>query len=505
MPERASHTVIRNGVVVDPARRGNAAVAAADLLLAGDRIVEIGPPGLAAPADAVPLDASDRILMPGLVNAHTHGHGPLSRGIGDRWTLELLLNAGPWLAGNRALEHKYLAALLGAVEMVSKGCTACYDLYFEFPAPTRDGIAAVAKAYADVGMRAVVAPMIADQTFYRALPGLLEALPEKERLKMAAVALQPYPKTLATCAEIFAGWTFDRERVRPAIAPTIPLHCSDDFLTGCRDLAREHGIGLHTHLAESKAQSIAGVARYGHTLTAHLESLGLLGPEFTAAHGVWLDEEDLRRLTGAGASLAHNPGSNMRLGSGLAPAWEARAAGLNVGIGTDSASCSDNQNMFEAMRLASFASRVRSHDYEEWLSTEAVLAMATAGSARALGFGEAIGRLAPGAKADIVFLDAGHSNYVPLNDAVNQIVHAEDATGVAEVMIGGRMVYRDGKVAGFERAGLRARAEAAVAELAVRNAEARAFAEGLSHAVGRFCVGLSRQPYHVHSLAGSDY
>ena len=502
MPGRATHTVIRNGRIVDPARRR---AVPSDLLLRGDCIAEIGPPGLAAPEDSRTVDASDRLLMPGLVNAHTHGHGTLARGVGDRWTLELLLNAGPWLSGQRSLEHKYLAAQIGALEMISKGCTACYDLYFEFPAPTAEGIQAVADAYRDVGMRAVLAPMIADRSFYQALPGLMEALPEKARLKMASVALQPFETTLATCAEIFKGWTIDRDRVRPAIAPTIPLHCSDDFLSGCRDLAREHGLGIHTHLAESKAQSIAGLARYGRTLTAHLEALELLGPDFTAAHGVWLDGDDLKRLAGSGASLAHNPGSNMRLGSGLAPAAEALAAGVNVGIGTDSASCSDNQNMFEAMRLASFAGRLRSHDYADWIPTERVLEMATAGSARALGFGDTIGRLAPGAKADIVFLDLGHLNYLPLNDAVNQIVHAEDATGVAEVMIGGRMVYRNGRLRGVDLDKIRSQAEAAVAELAEKNAAARAFADGLADVVGRFCVGLSRQPYHVHALTGADY
>ncbi len=477
----------------------------ADILIAGDAIAEIGPPGLAAPEGVETIDAAEQLLMPGLVNAHTHGHGGLARGFGDRWTLELLLNAGPWISGNRAPEHKYLSAAIAALEMVAKGCTACYDLYFEFPAPTVEGMRAVAQAYLDVGMRVVLAPMIADRSLYQAIPGLLEALPEASRQQMERVALAPWQETLAGCAEIFEAWPFDRERAKPALAPTIPLHCSDDFLIGCRDLAADLDLGFHTHLAESKAQAIAGMERYGRTLTAHLDELGILGPDFAAAHAVWLDDDDIRRLADNGSRVAHNPGSNMRLGSGLAPAAAMLRAGVDVGIGTDAVSCSDNQNMFEAMRLASFASRLQSHDYEEWLPTEKVLEMATAGSARLLGFGDGIGRIAVGAKADIVFLDAGHVNYLPLNDVTNQLVHTEEGSAVARVMVGGRMIYANGGYLTLDMGRIRAKVETAVDELRQRNTEARAFAEALEPLVGKFCVGLSRQPYHVHSLAGGDY
>ena len=153
---------------------------------------------------------------------------------------------------------------------------------------------------------------------------------------------------------------------------------------------------------------------------------------------MWLDPDDIRRIADRGASIAHNPGSNLRLGSGLAAAREMRKAGVNVGIGTDGSNCSDNQNMFGAMRIASFVSRVREHDPAMWLATDEVLTMATAGSAAALGFGDALGRLAPGAFADIVFIDLGHVNYWPLNDPVNQLVHVEEGCAVQRVMVGAR-------------------------------------------------------------------
>src|ERR1700736_4821422 len=151
-------TIIRGGRLVD-AGRPRAEIA--DVLIVGDAIAEVGPPGLAAPADAVAIDGRDKLMHPGLINAHTHGHGNLSKGMGDRWTLELLLAAGPWLAGGRTLEDKYLTTYVGAIEMLLKGCTACYDLCVEFPVPSVEGLAACARAYADAGLRAVLAPVAA--------------------------------------------------------------------------------------------------------------------------------------------------------------------------------------------------------------------------------------------------------------------------------------------------------------------------------------------------------
>jgi 5-methylthioadenosine/S-adenosylhomocysteine deaminase len=156
-------TVLRGGRVLDIAA-GTAEPA--DLLIEDDTIRDIGVPGCPAPLEAVEIPAHRRLLHPGLVNAHTHGHGNLAKGMGDRWTLELLLAAAPWITGYRTAEDKYLSTQLGAVEMVMKGCTACYDLSFEWPFPTPEGLALAGKAYADVGMRAVVAPMVADRSFY---------------------------------------------------------------------------------------------------------------------------------------------------------------------------------------------------------------------------------------------------------------------------------------------------------------------------------------------------
>jgi 5-methylthioadenosine/S-adenosylhomocysteine deaminase len=490
-----THTILRGGRLLDIAA-GTAE--AADILIERDTIREIGRPGCPAPEGAVEISAARRLLHPGLVNAHTHGHGNLAKGMGDRWTLELLLAAAPWITGNRTTEDKYLSTQLGAVEMVLKGCTACYDLSFEWPLPTAEGLAQAAAAYADVGMRAVVAPMVADRSFYEAIPGLLDALPPPLRERVAGFRLPPAEATLGAIRTALDDWSFDREQVLPAVAPTIPHHCSDAFISGCAALAREFAAGLHSHVAESKVQAVTGIRLYGRTQIAHLETLGVLGPHFTVAHGVWLDADDMARLGDRGATVAHNPGSNMRLGSGLADARAMLDRRVNLGIGTDGANCADNQNMYEAMRLASFVSKVQGPNWRRWLTTREAALAATEGSAHALGFGGRIGRIAPGWKADIVMLDLDHPNWLPFNDPVNQLVHCEDGTAVASVMIGGRLVVEDRRVTTVDLGRLRDRVAAARERLAAANADSRHLYEALEPVVGSHCPGLAAAPYHVH-------
>ena len=405
----------------------------ADILIEDDTIREIGPPGCPAPDGAAEISAARRLLHPGLVNAHTHGHGNLAKGMGDRWTLELLLAAAPWITGNRSAEDKYLSTQLGAVEMVLKGCTACYDLSFEWPLPSAEGLAQAARPMPMSACARWSRRWSPTAASTRRSPACSTHCRRRCRSASPTLRLPPAEATLAAIRDALRDWSFDRDRVRPAVAPTIPHHCSDAFISGCADLAREFDIGLHSHVAESKVQAVTGIRLYGRTQTAHLDALGVLGPHFTVAHGVWLDEDDMARLGDHGASVAHNPGSNMRLGSGLADARAMLERRVNLGIGTDGANCADNQNMYEAMRLASFVSKVQGPDWRRWLTTREAALAATEGGARALGFGDRIGRIAPGYKADIVMLDLDHPNWLPFNDPVNQLVHTEDGTAVASV------------------------------------------------------------------------
>lgn len=352
-------------------------------------------------------------------------------------------------------------------------------------------------------MRCVLAPMVADLSFFQAIPGLMERLPPSLQKEVESFQLAPWKATTRQMKKALQKWPF--EMVRLAVAPTIPHHCSDAFLTACRDLAREYKVGVHSHVAESKVQVIAGYKRYGTSLAAHMDKLGLVDERFTVAHGVWLDSDDMKRLGDRGASVAHNPGSNMRLGNGLADVRGMLERKINVGVGTDGANCSDNLNMYEAMRLASFASKVQGPDLEPWLTTEEALHAGTAGSARALGMHKEIGRIAPGYKADIVFLDLQHINWIPTNDPVNQIVHTEDGTGVHSVMIGGRMVVENRKLLTVDLPRLAAQAAASQARRAELTGAARKLYDRLEKVVGAFCPGLAKAPLHIHRFGASRH
>jgi guanine deaminase len=435
------------------------------------------------------IDATGRALMPGLVNGHNHAQANLAKGLFDRYTLELYLTAVPWSTGRRTLEDKKLSATLGAAEMARKGCTAAYDMFAEFPLPTVDGVGAVADAYAGVGLRAVIAPQMTDRSFWEAVPGLADALPAELRSEVLKTKSAPYAQSIDACRRILASWRHSREQVKPALGPSIPHHCSDEFLRACRDLAREQGIGMQMHVAESRLQALVAPKVYGESLVAHLDREKLLGPDFCVAHGVWLTDEDRKRLADAGASVSHNPGSNLKLGSGVADMRRMLAAGINVAVGTDGTASSDNLNAFEAMRLACYLSRAKDHPVEQWISAREALYAATEGGAKALGL-DKVGRIEKGWKADLVFIDLHALHYVPLNDLAQQIVFGEDGTGVEHVMAGGRFIVRDRKVLNVDIARLKAEADEAVARLMAANAEAKAFAEKLMPYVGRFCAGV---------------
>ena len=477
-------TVIREGLVLQ--RDGSALPR--DLLIQDGLIAAIDDPGFPVSGDAEIVSASDRLLIPGLVNAHTHSHGALNRGaVDDKVSLEMFLTGGGVSTRGRGLEDKYLSAALSAAEMIRRGCTACFDLTVEFPEPSCDGMSAVARAYQDAGMRAVVAPMIADRTIYQALPGLLEALPEGLRSQYAGLGAPPTEQTLNTCRDILANWQFDRRFIRPALGPTIPLHCSDRFLAECAELAREQGVRLQTHLAESRAQAAIGKTRYGVSLVAHLDKLGFLSDRLSVAHAIWLESDDIKRLSAQGVKVAHNPSSNLRLGSGIAPVRQMLREGVTVGIGTDASNTSDGQNMFEATRLSSYLSRVDGFAADEWISADEALGMATEGSAEVLGF-EKIGQLAVGYEADVVFLRLDSPHFVPLRSPLMQLVFGENAASVQTVMIGGRIVFRDGKLLTLDEAALRTRAQEAVRRLDESNAEVFASGATVSRLVGAFCA-----------------
>lgn len=485
--------VIRGGVLADPAVRR---AEPRDILLRDGLIAAIGPAGMAVPEGTPGFDAGGLLMHPGLINGHTHAHGFLSRGYGDRWTLELQLAAAPWISGGRTDADKGLSAMIGVAEMALKGCTAALDMVNETPLATEAGMDAVADAYDTVGLRAVLAPMVASRTVYQAVPALADALPPALRSAVDGLALPPWQETFAAMERIVRGWRWGSRDITLGLGPTIPTHCDDALLEACARLSTEHGLPLTMHVAESRVQAVMGLRTYGRTLVAHLDRLGLIGPRFVAAHAIWLDEADMAILAARGASAVHNAGSNLKLGNGAFQMRRMRDAGVNVGLGTDTCSCGDNLNMYEAMRLASFLSRTQGPDPAAWVSVEEAYAAATEGSARALGI-PGIGRIAEGMKADIVFLDLGHPTWMPHRWSVNQIVHAEDGTGVKHVCVGGRFIVRDGTLTTVDLAALKDRAEEARERLEHATAKARALFDDVSPIVARIGPALAAEPYPV--------
>ena len=238
-------------------------------------------------------------------------------------------------------------------------------------------------------------------------------------------------------------------------------------------------------------QAVAARLRNGRSATAHLAALGLIDERFSGAHGVWLDDDDMRLIGDHGGSIAHNPGSNLRLGSGIADVRSLIDNGVNVGIGTDGAASADGQNMFEATRLACNLSRVQGRAPQDWLESGDAIRMATERSARILGMQKSIGRIAPRFKADLVFLDLSHINYTPLNSLINQVVHVEDGNAVTHVMVGGEIVVKDRRLVNVDMAALVQRAAAAAERLREANSATRATAERFAPFIGRFCRGLA--------------
>jgi 5-methylthioadenosine/S-adenosylhomocysteine deaminase len=471
------------------------ALTRADILVDGDRITAVGP-AVPAPPDARVLEGAGRIVLPGLGNAHTHAASHLARGRAGNWTLEDLLTNAPANYGFRTPEDDYLSAAIGAIEMLKTGCTSAYDLYMAVPAITDEAFEATVRAYTDVGVRVVLAPAVADVVFWETVPGLVDLLPADLRASVEAMRPAPTKGLLELTERVIRRWNGAADGlVRVAVAPTIPNQATDEFLDGCARLVREYGVGIHTHLAESRVQVIESRRRWGKSIVARLGERGLLGPGFVGAHGVWLSEEDMKMLADAGGAIAHNPGSNLRLGCGIAPVRELLDRGVAVGLGTDGSVCADNQNLFEALRIASVVSTIRfPHETARWLDAPTVWQLATMGSARVLGQTADLGAIAPGRKADLVLLRADSVFLRPLADPLNALVYAETGANVDTVLVGGRVVAEGGRVTTVDETRIYARAQEAAERQHQASAQARVVASRLAPFVAAACRAAVATP-----------
>lgn len=472
-----------------------------DVLIDQGWIERVGPE-LTVPEGTARLDASQTIVMPGLVNAHTHGHNNLARGMAGRWTLEQLIAFGPAIQAGRTPEDHYLSAALGAIEMLKTGATSAYDLYMAVPVPDEEVLEPVVEAYRDVGLRVVLAPSLADGPFHRMMPGLLDVVPDDAARRLQRLAAVPARRSLKLAESAVRRFNGAASgRIQMAVSPTIPGLCSDELLRGLAALARENGVGMHTHVAESRVQIVQARLRWRCPIVSHLAELGALRAAFVAAHGVWLTAQEIRQLADAGATVAHNPASNLRLGNGIAPVREMLAAGVNVAIGSDGSLSSDNQDMFEAMRLAALVSRANpSVGPDRWLDATEALERATVAGAAAIGCGGQLGMIEPGRRADIVLLRADSTFLHPRNDLLNALVFAETGAAVETVIVDGRVVLRNGRVTGVEEDTIRDRARASVERLRAANGELLQATAELSPYIVTHCQAMvaGRKPSEAH-------
>jgi cytosine/adenosine deaminase-related metal-dependent hydrolase len=431
----------------------------ADIIVEGDRIAAIGP-GVQAPPGTKVIDARDHLAMPGLVNAHTHAHHTLPRSVADGLPLEMWVPYMSAWGPSRTPRELYVGAAIGAIEMAKTGITCACDMASVLPWPTGEHVDAIAQAYVDVGLRASLACSVSELSILDSLAGLRDLLPPEIRGELEGQPAYPTQEVLAVIREASRRWDGAVEgRIRFGVAPNNLIRCSDAFMEACAELAAERRLTVQTHLEETKASAYTARQLYGKSATSKLHDVGLLGPRTLLAHCVWVDDEDIDLIASTGSSVVHNPAANLKLGSGIAPVVQMRERGCNVALGTDGGGSSDNLNLFGQMKEAAMLVRVADPNYERWLGAGDVVEMATANGARAAGFGDEVGRLEVGKKADLVLLDLRSSYFRPRNDVVTQLVFSEVGSSVTTVIVDGKVIVDAGAMTTVDEAALAAEAE----------------------------------------------
>jgi 5-methylthioadenosine/S-adenosylhomocysteine deaminase len=426
------------------------------------RITEIGPSAeVVRRHPQVPVVGGfESLVIPGLVNSHHHiGLTPFQLGSPDL-PLEL------WLTHH--LRHRipdaYLDTLYSAFELIASGVTAVQHLGGMKPGPVSAWPAnatAIISAYRDVGMRVSYAFCNRDQhrlvyaddeVFLATLPGELQETTRKflERTHFQledfeTEFLQPMFERFGTC---------DERLVRLWLAPINIERASDKLLMRTAEWAARYGIGIHLHLSETPYQKEFSLRRFGKSSVAHLAEIGFLGPHLTLGHGTWVTEEDLDLISAHGVCVCHNASSNLRLRSGIAPVRAMLERGIAIAIGIDEAGLNDDRDMLQEMRLIKHLHCVPGLD-EKPLTAAQIFRMATENGARAVGFGNEIGTLEVGKRADMVVLDYEAMTGPFISDAaapVEVLVHRAKTEHVQATVIDGRVVYRNGDFTYVDRA-----------------------------------------------------
>jgi 5-methylthioadenosine/S-adenosylhomocysteine deaminase len=386
-----------------------------DVRIKEDRVVEIG--SLESQESEKVIDCSGKVVMPGLINTHTHASMSVLRGISDNKQLSRWLEEDIFPAEDAMdLEDVNLGARLACIEMLESGTTCFNDMY--------EGADEIAEAVEEAGIRAVISRGLFDWDEQG-----------EERIREAKEAVRRYQ---------------DHELVTPGIAPHAVYSCSEELLKEMKDFAEEHDAVYHIHVSETQSENEDHLEEHGLTPTQYLEEHGLLDSSVVAAHSTWLSEEDRNLFEKYGANVAHNPAANLKLGSGIADIPELMERGVNVSLGTDGPASNNNFNLFEEMKLAGLLHK-RSDPGR--ITQQDLLDMATVNAAKALGLEEEIGSIEEGKKADLLIIELEGSELTPFygkRGLISNLVFSY--TGHPEkVLVNGDLVADNGEIQGIER------------------------------------------------------
>ena len=382
----------------------------------------------------VEIDARGRVVIPGLVNCHTHSPMTLFRNAVEDQPLEKWLKEYVWPVEARLKpEHVRAGARLAAAEMALSGTTCFNDMYFFMEE--------VAKAAAEIGIRAVLSE------------GLVELFSDR--------ASEEVLRRGVSFAERYHGW---KGLVYAMLGPHAEYSCGLEFLRRVREEADRLGVGIHIHVAEVKPPVDEFVKKHGKTPVKAFDEIGFLRSDVVIAHGIYLTDEDLEIIRNRGAAIAYNPVSNMKLASGAARVDEMLRLGIKVGLGTDGPGSNNALDMLQDMKFAALLQKLRYMDPRS-LPAKSVVRMATRGGAEALNLDKLIGSIEVGKKADITIIDTRKIRYLPVRDPYTALAYCSSGSDVKDVIVNGRIIVRDGELQTADLADIVGEFEKAVSEL----------------------------------------
>ncbi|WP_144759217.1 amidohydrolase family protein [Curtobacterium sp. 9128] len=439
-----------------------------DVLVVDDTVLSIGPGArAAAPADARVVDGGGHhVVVPGLVNAHFHSPANHLKGAFRSRPLETFMlyesPADPALAPTP--REAYLRTMLAALEMLRTGTTSVQDDAFLMPTPDPDVIDAVLQAYADSGIRATVAldqPELPDADKLPFLDGADTDFAAALHTPAPAAA----PELLAAYDHLIGRWHGAAGgRLSAAVSISAPQRVSPEYWGALDDLSRTHDLPVFAHMLETRTQRAlsapgSGQERFvGRSLVRYAADLGLLHDRVNVIHAVWVDDDDLDLIAEAGAVVAHNPVSNLRLGSGVMPFRAMRDRGITIALGVDEAICDDTVNTWGVVKQTGLVHNVSGLDADDWPAPAEVLDALWEGGAAAMRRTGQIGRVSVGAQADLVLLDLHAPAFTPFNDLRGQLVYCETGGSVRMTIVAGRVVAEDGRVVSVDEHALLAEA-----------------------------------------------